>query len=109
KIDYQNGQGSGAILWRLGNDGDFQFVSDDPDPWFSHQHDASIDPDGLVLLFDNSDNRYVVDPSAHSRGQVIRLDEANRTARFVLNADLGDFSIALGSAQKLANGNYHFH
>jgi hypothetical protein len=69
----------------------------------------SFGEDGTVLLFDNSDGRYVLDHSAHSRGQVIRLDEENRTATFVLNADLGEFSIALGSAQKLANGNYHFH
>ena len=109
KIDYQNGQGAGAILWRLGKDGDFQFLSGDPYPWFSHQHDATVDADGLLTLFDNGNVRNAADPSAHSRGQAFRLDERNFTATPVLNADLGEFSIALGSAQQLANGDYHFH
>lgn len=109
KIDYRNGQGTGDILWRLGKDGDFQFLSDDPYPWFSHQHDANIGVDGLLTLFDNGNTRYADDRSAQSRGQVIRLDEENRTATMVLNADLGAYSVALGSAQKLSNGDYHFH
>jgi hypothetical protein len=109
KIDYQNGNGSGDILWRLGKDGDFQFLSDDPYPWFTHQHDASIGSDGLMSLFDNGNVRFAAHNSAHSRGQVISLDEQNLTATLVLNVDLGDYSIALGSAQKLDNGNYHFH
>jgi arylsulfate sulfotransferase len=109
KIDYRNGGGTGEILWRLGKDGDFQFLSDDPYPWFSHQHDAAIGADGMLTLFDNGNVRHANDASAHSRGQVIRLDEENRTATLVLNADLGAFSIALGSAQKLDNGDYHFH
>jgi arylsulfate sulfotransferase len=109
KIDYRNGAGTGEILWRLGRDGDFQFLSNDPYPWFSHQHDAAIDADGQLLLFDNGNVRYAADASAHSRGQVIRLDEQNLIAVLVLNADLGDFSVALGSAQKLDNGDYHFH
>jgi len=36
------------------------------------------------------------------------VDEAGRTARLILNADLGDYGLALGSAQKLSNGNYFF-
>src|SRR5205823_5969500 len=109
KIDYRDGQGSGDILWRLGKDGDFKFVSNDAYPWFSHQHDANISATGMLVLFDNGNVRFADDPSAHSRGQVIQLDEENRTATLVLNADLGDFSVALGSAQRLSNGDYHFH
>ena len=109
KIDYENGQGSGKILWRLGKDGDFQFLSNDPYPWFSHQHDANIDANGLVTVFDNGNVREATDPTAHSRGQAIQLDQTNFTATLVVNADLGAFSVALGSAQKLPDGNYHFH
>lgn len=111
KIDYRNGAGTGQILWRLGKDGDFQARSDDPNPWFSHQHDAQVvdTPDGPVLIvFDNGNIRQASDPNAHSRGQVWRLDEVNRIATPVLNADLGAYSFALGSAQRLPNGNYHF-
>jgi len=111
KIDYGNGGGSGRILWRLGKDGDFQFRSDDPDPWFSHQHDAQLieTPDGVVLtVFDNGNIRQATDPNVRSRGQVWKLDEANRIATLALNADLGAYSFALGSAQRLPNGNYRF-
>ena len=60
------------------------------------------------MLFDNGNTRQAANASANSRGQVLQLDEANRTAHLLLNADLGAFSFALGAAQKLPNGNYHF-
>lgn len=110
KIDYANGSGSGDVLWRLGKDGDFTIESDDPYPWFSHQHDANFeyaDPTKLTV-FDDGNVRYASNQSAHSRGQVIQLDERNRTAKLVLNADLGAYADALGSAQRLRNGDYHF-
>ena len=43
-----------------------------------------------------------------SRGQVLDIDENNRTVTVVLNADLGVFSEAVGSAQLLRDGSYHF-
>jgi arylsulfate sulfotransferase len=110
KIAYGNGLGSGNIIWRLGQDGDFAINSSDPNPWFSHQHDASLSGplDATVLLFDDGNVRRVNDPNAHSRGQVLLLDEVNRVATPTLNVDLGEYSYALGSAQKLTNGDYHF-
>src|SRR5262249_25992513 len=36
------------------------------------------------------------------------LDEVNRTATSVLNADLGNYSFRLGAAQRLSNGHYSF-
>ena len=110
KIDYNNGNGSGDIIWRLGKDGDFRFDSSEPFPWSSHQHDAGFESgdNSTLTLFDNGNTRRFSDPGARSRGQVIRLDEANRVATLVLNADLGTYSAALGSAQKLQNGDYHF-
>lgn len=109
KIDYENGAGTGDILWRLGIDGDFQISSSDWFPWFSHQHDANVQSDGVTLtVFDDGNTRAATDPTAHSRGQVLQLDEVNRTATLVLNADLGAYAPALGSAQPLPNGNYHF-
>jgi arylsulfate sulfotransferase len=110
KIDYENGAGNGQILWKLGKDGDFQYASDDPYPWFSHQHDPNFDltDPTMLYVFDNGNTRAYADPSAHSRGQALHIDEDARTASIVLNADLGDFSMAVGSAAKLSNGNYHF-
>jgi len=79
-------------------------------PWFSHQHDAAYLPgsDSLILLFDNGNTRQLSDPAANSRGQVLRLNERDRTASLVLNVDLGAYAPALGSAQWLPNGNYLF-
>lgn len=120
KIDYENGAGTGNILWKLGKDGDFQIVSSDPDPWFSHQHDANIElsvigrqarasaGQSMLTVFDDGNTRAATNPAADSRGQVLQLDEQNRTATLVLNADLGTYSAAVGSAQHLQNGNYHF-
>ena len=110
KIDYNNGSGSGNIIWRLGQDGDFTINSSDPNPWFSHQHNPNIESGDNTLLdvFDNGNIRHAADNTAHSRGQVLQLDEQNRVVTLVLNADLGAYALAVGSAQRLADGNYHF-
>jgi hypothetical protein len=98
---------SGRVIWRLGKEGDFEIDSPDPDPWFSHQHDPQYH-DGLLAIFDNSNLRRAADPFANSRGQVYRMDEENRRVSMALNSDLGDHSFALGSAQPLPGGNWHF-
>jgi hypothetical protein len=110
KIDYRNGAGTGQVLWRLGLDGDFKLADGDTTLWFSHQHDAQMLPDGVsLLLFDNGNTRIANNSGkGNSRGQLWRIDEAERTAKLVLNADLGVNSSALGSAQLLPNGDYHF-
>ena len=110
KIAYDAGEGDGHVIWKLGKDGDFQFLSNDTYPWFSHQHDTDFDPDDptRLLVFDNGNTRVILLNQGYSRGQVLQLNESNRTASLVLNADAGIYSLALGSAQKLSNGNYHF-
>jgi hypothetical protein len=108
KIDYRNGSGDGHVVWRLGQGGDFAVNSADPNPWFSHQHDAHYIDDHTLILFDNGNTRRATDPNAHNRGQVWTLDETSMTATPVLNADLGDYSDRFGSAQRLSNGNYSF-
>jgi arylsulfate sulfotransferase len=106
KIDYRMGSGTGAVLWRLGNGGDFRFAS--AHDWFSHQHDANLHPGSIVTLFDNNNVANAADNTRHSRGQVWRLDERNRVITPLLDMDLGGFSVALGTAQVLPNGHYHF-
>jgi arylsulfate sulfotransferase len=108
KIDYQNGQGDGHVIWRLGQGGDFTVNSTDPNPWFSHQHYAHYIDDHTLILFDNGNTRRASDPNAHSRGQVWTLDEQTMTATLVVNADLGSYSGALGAAERLSNGDYSF-
>jgi arylsulfate sulfotransferase len=111
KIDFRDGAGDGAVIWRLGKDGDFTIDSTDPYPWFSHQHDPGYEPGSLstITLFDNGNTRLAADSVGTSRGQVIQLDESHRTVRLLLNAGMGVRSLALGSAQRLSDGNYHFN
>lgn len=112
KIDYQDGAGSGALLWRLGPDGDFTLANGGGDafPWFSHQHDANYFADGRVVVYDNGNVPCDLEITpCQSRGQAYRLDEGTLTATRLLSAGLDTYAYALGSAQALANGNGHFH
>ena len=108
KIDYSNGTGDGHVVWRLGQGGDFTINSSDPSPWFSHQHDARYVNDLTLVLFDDGNTRRSTDPNADSRGQELLLNEQTMQATLVVNADLGNYSPALGSAQRLPNGNFAF-
>lgn len=111
KVDYQNGKGSGKILWRLGEGGDFKAKADDPQPWFSYQHDVGFDPPGsdVITIFDNGHVRFDKDKTSQSRGQKWRLDEKNMTATLLYNAKLQVYSSAVGAAQTLKNGGYSFN
>ncbi len=114
KIDYNNGAGNGNVLWKLGLDGDFTINSTDPWPWFSHQHDVGFEFGGtsILSLHDNGNTRVAPPPvgvgSGDSRGYVISVNQTNMTATPLLLADMGVYSFAVGSAQRLSNGDYHF-
>jgi arylsulfate sulfotransferase len=116
KVDYQDGAGTGNILWRMGLDGDFTFnnINNDPWPWFSAQHEVGIENNGAgpMTLFDNGDTRVSPPPlglgSGNSRGMALTIDETQMQVTPVLSDDLGVFSTAGGSAQLLSGGNYFF-
>jgi arylsulfate sulfotransferase len=110
KIDYNNGLGTGDILWRLGAGGDFSINSSDPYPWFSGQHDVEFQYGGqqILSLFDDGNTRVLSFPGQPSRGQVLNVDQTNMQVSLNLNAYLDGYSPALGTAQLLGNGNYAF-
>ncbi len=114
KIDYGNGSGTNKVLWTLGLGGDFTINSSDPYPWFSHQHDPGFVQNGTTTLamFDNGNTRVSAPPlglgSGDSRGYVLNVDQVNMVATPVLLANLGYYSLALGTAELLSNGDYHF-
>jgi arylsulfate sulfotransferase len=116
KIDYNDGNGTGNVLWHMGPNGDFSFnnVNNDPWPWFSHQHEVGIElgGTGVMTLFDNGNTRVQPPPvgegSGNSRGMVLNVDETHMKVTPVLSQDLGYFSTAEGSAQLLSNGDYFF-
>ncbi len=110
KINYANGSGDGHVIWRLGQGGDFTLNAPPGtvSPWFSHQHNASYINDTTIVLFDDGNVRRATNSTADSRGQEWVLNETTMTATLVVNADLGNYSLALGSAQILPNGNFAF-
>jgi len=105
KIDYNNGTGTGNIVWRMGLGGDFTTAGiSDPYPWFSHQHDAEWDYSGPYLtVFDNGNTRIAANPGEFSRGQLWNIDQTTMTATLVDNLNIGQSCAALGTAQMLIN------
>lgn len=130
KLPYGTGAGTGAApsfttappLWKLGPTrsgelSDFQFRNAQGLPFLpadypqqSHQHGTVYYGDDLLGIFDNGNTRCDGDDTCHSRGLLLRLDETStpRTATVLLSADTGGYSVALGSSQKLTNGNLLF-
>jgi arylsulfate sulfotransferase len=108
KIDYANGSGNGHVVWKLGAGGSFTPIADTTQPWFSHQHDVRYINDNTVVVFDDGNTRHASDKGALSRGQEWILNEQNMTATLVVNADMGNYSNFLGSAETLSNGNLAF-
>jgi arylsulfate sulfotransferase len=123
KIDYNNGQGTGNILWKLGFQGDFALQSGtDPIDWFYAQHDANVastNSSGTfqLIMFDNGNNR-ILDTSGDvcgtstpcfSRVPIMQLDESAKTATIEWVDNLSPtFSFFGGSAGLLNNGNVEF-
>jgi len=126
KIDYNNGTGTGNVLWKLGYQGDFSLTNgDDPQDWFYYQHFPSvvsqIGTQTTLAVWDNGDNRVLdnngdlcTNPASgspnpcYSRGTVFLLDESTRVANLVWQDLPGFWSIWGGSIQQLSNGNVEF-
>ena len=124
KLDYANGKGSGNILWRLGNQGDFAITDGDPGQWFYAQHNPSIlTVNGLVStlsVFDNGNFRMdssgvacgssTSAPPCYTRAAIFQIDESTtpRTAKVQWQYLPGFFSLWGGSVTVLRNGNVEF-
>lgn len=118
KIDYANGTGSGAILWRFGDEGDFTLASGDRSAWQYGQHYpriVSINGSQLRLgVMDNGNGRMMDasgtrcgDPSApacYTRLAVLDIDEASRIVTPVWEYRPGFYSFWGGSIEFLGNG-----
>jgi arylsulfate sulfotransferase len=130
KIDYNNGMGTGNILWRLGYQGDFALTmqgapTDDPGLWFSYQHFPSIvsqdSTQTTMAIWDNGDNRVVDNdgnicqstasgsiPACYSRATVFKIDENARVSDLLWADPLQYFGVWGGSINQLSNGNVEF-
>lgn len=98
----------GQVLWKLGGKSNqFTFIND-PFSQLCGQHKATRLENGNLLLFDNGQNCWPIDPARgdHTRIVEYRLDEQNLEAELVWSYTQEEtYSRAQGSAQRLANGN----
>jgi hypothetical protein len=122
KIDYNDGKGSGNILWKLGYQGDFTLLNGtDPIDWQYAQHDFNIISPASAdvfdaILFDNG-NRRMLDASGdvcgtttlcYSRAVTLQINEDVKTAALTWLDRLNEFSSFGGSARLLPNGDMEF-
>jgi hypothetical protein len=124
KIEYLDGQGSGKILWRLGEGGDFKLIGGtDPQDWFYAQHGMSYftpNTTGVfrVGLMDNGNDRIFPTgqvtcrpgpqsvANCYSTAPVFELNENSMTATFVTHytPPPSYFSYFGGNVDQLPNG-----
>lgn len=121
KIDYENGNGTGDILWKLGEDGDFTLASGGaPVNWFYAQHYPNIlDINGsqmTLALIDNGNDR-VMDTSGtlcgaaipcYSRAVIFNIDEATHLANLSWQDLPGLYSSWGGSIGVVDGGNVEY-
>ncbi|MGC4041102.1 MAG: aryl-sulfate sulfotransferase [Flavobacterium sp.] len=98
---YKINRTTGAIMWRFGgNNDDFNLTGNQI---ISHPHHATMLPNGHLLLFDNG----VTKNPPQSRIAEFALNQNTMTANLVFEyKETGRYFDIMGSAQKLANGNY---
>jgi arylsulfate sulfotransferase len=126
KVNYSNGAGNGDVIWRLGNEGDFQLVNGNaPQDWSYAQHDPQLQGDSSVGVFrisvmDNGNDRAFPDgvqcdaagqPAClYSTVPIYEIDETAKTATLVFHqiTPPSQYSSYGGSTTRLANGNVEY-
>jgi arylsulfate sulfotransferase len=126
KLDYNDGNGSGAVIWRLGQGGNFTLKNGvDPTDWHYAQHYPSFFSSNTTGVFslavmDNGDDRIFAGditcgapnnpPCLYSTIPVYQIDETAMTATLVSHQILpaSQYSYFGGSVNLLNNGNIEF-
>ncbi|GAC1360636.1 MAG: hypothetical protein NVSMB3_08580 [Acidobacteriaceae bacterium] len=125
KVDYKDGQGSGDVLWRLGQGGDFTLKGGtDPTDWMYAQHFPSFvsaNTSGVfsLILMDNGNDRSfpagvvcgTADvPCFYSSVPIFQIDESAKTATLLFHQILRPelFNSFGGSAGVLGNGDVEY-
>lgn len=124
KIEFLDGAGSGKVIWRLGQGGDFKLMNGaDPADWFYAQHGMnffSLNTTGVFRLglMDNGNDRFLstgqvhcapgntIPPDCYSTIPVYEINEGAMTATLVKHyvPSSNYFSFFGGNAELLANG-----
>jgi hypothetical protein len=121
KIDYQDGQGSGDLLWRFGPQGDFTLTNGGIDDWQYAQHYPNIvSPNSTgvfnLMVFDDGNNRGIFDtpsnpcgtpgaPACYSRVPIFQVDEVNMTATLLWQDNLSPVYTSVAGSAQLLNDN----
>jgi hypothetical protein len=125
KVDYEDGTGSGDILWRLGEGGDFTLVGGtDPTDWQYAQHYPSLftaNSSGIFSLgmMDNGNDREFPgggicgtpgNPACYSTIPVFQIDEGAKTATLTFHQiqPTSLYNSFGGNTELLANGNIEY-
>ena len=124
KLDYANGTGTGNILWKLGDQGDFSLLGGtDPTDWFYAEHGpsfATAQTTGQfsLILFDNGNDRAFPagvncgtsgEPAClYSTVPLYQIDETSKTATIGFHLTAPAYSFFGGNAKVLQNGNVEF-
>ncbi|HTV83173.1 MAG TPA: aryl-sulfate sulfotransferase [Acidobacteriaceae bacterium] len=134
KIDFDDGQGSGNVLWRLGYQGDFQLLDhngspdNNPADWFYAQHGMQFFTPNTTGIFelglmDNGNDRTFPPPTGqvlckpdasttadcYSTFPLLEINENTMTATMMSHYVPPDtyFSFFGGNVEPLANGDMH--
>ncbi len=125
KVNFLDGTGSGDIMWRLGEGGDFRLVNaTDPTGWFYAQHGMGFFTPNTTGVFrigmmDNGNDRIFpagqvycrpyapTNAQCYSTMPLLEINEANLTATMITHyvAPPNYFSFFGGNAEMLANNN----
>ncbi len=122
KIDYANGTGSGNILWKLGDGGDFTLLGGDSSEWFYAQHYPNVlTTNGsrtTLAVYDDGNARIDADgsscppappaPTCYSRPTIYQIDEGTNLATLQWQYLPGFFSFWGGSVDTLSNNDMEF-
>ncbi len=124
KIDYQNGFGSGNILWHFGEGGDFTLVGGtDPTDWQYAQHGPAFftpNSSGTFQLgvMDNGDDRMFPDNGTcatvelalcpYTTVPIFQVNETDMTATLEFHDVLSQYSYFGGDIASLDNGDVEF-
>ncbi|PYX36325.1 MAG: hypothetical protein DMG81_16260 [Acidobacteria bacterium] len=117
KIDYQDGKGTGDILWRLGEGGDFTLAGGDPSQWFYGQHYPNIlstngsrasiafIDNGNFRILDSGGTRCGGTTPCYTRAVIFDVDEGTRSAAVAWQNLPGVYTYWGGSIDVI-DGNY---
>ena len=123
KIDYQNGSGTGELLYRLGYQGDLTIDTGNVADWPYGQHapiflgpssanvfEFALFDNGFYRVLDNNGTTCGISgaPACYSRSVIFQVSEATKIVHIVWEDKPLEYSSAVGDSIQLSNGDMEF-